>query len=76
MSVELRSEALTTFLEARTREGFDIETRTATQAVIVRRRQLFLLLRPFRPRAGDVRLVVSVDSDGGIRTDAAEPRRW
>jgi hypothetical protein len=76
MSVDARREALTSFLDARTREGFDVETRTATQAVIVRRRQLFLLLRPFRSGAGDVRLVVSVDSDGGISTAAAEPRRW
>lgn len=76
MSVDDRSEALTTFLEARAREGFDVETRTATQAVIVRRRQRFLLLRPFRPGVGDVRLVVSVDSDGGVSTSAAEPRRW
>jgi hypothetical protein len=76
MRDETRTEALTTFLDDRTRAGFRVETRTATQAIIVRRRRLFVFLRPFRRGAGDVRLVVSVDSDGGIDTVAAEPRRW
>lgn len=76
MSDATRTEALTSFLDGRAREGFHIETRTATQAVIVRHRTVFLPLRPFRRGAGDIRLVVSVDSEGGITTVAAEPRRW
>ena len=71
-----RAEALTTFLDGQARAGFRVETRSATQAVIVRRRALFLPLRTFRRGAGDIRLVVAVDSDGNITTVAAEPRRW
>ena len=64
----VRTEALSTFLDDRARAGYSVETRTATQAVIVRRRRLFL--------RGDTRLVVSVDHEGLVSTVAAEPRRW
>jgi hypothetical protein len=70
-----RNAALTAFLEERAAAGYLVETRTATQAVIVRRGTLFRLGRIRRGRAED-RLVVSVDSDGAITATAAEPRRW
>jgi hypothetical protein len=71
-----RSAALTAFLEQQESAGYRVETRTATQAVIARRRSLFPLARLRRGGGGDRRLVVSVDSDGAITTAAAEPRRW
>jgi anti-sigma factor RsiW len=72
----VRTEALSTFLDDRARAGYSVETRTATQAVIVRRRRMFSLLGMLRPGAANVRLVVSVDHDGLVSTVAAEPRRW
>ena len=69
--VDGRNAALTAFLEERASAGYLVETRTATQAIIVRRRRF-----PFRRGRGEHRLVVSVDSDGAITTIAAEPRRW
>jgi hypothetical protein len=66
---------LTAFLDERATAGYRIETRTATQAIIVRRRRYPFLLGRLRAR-DDHRLVVSVDSDGAITTVAAEPRRW
>jgi hypothetical protein len=74
-SLDGRNLALTAFLEERMSAGYLVETRTATQAVIVRPRSPFLLGRLGRGR-GDHRLVVSVDSDGAITTIVAEPRRW
>jgi hypothetical protein len=75
--MDIRNEALTAFLEERTGAGYRIETRTATQAIIVRQRRLtFFPLGRFRRGTGDSRLVVSVDSEGAISTIAAEPRRW
>ena len=67
-----RRAALTTHLEREAARGFDIETRTATQAVIVRSRRgwRFLLAR----RAE--RHVLSVDESGQVTTRAAEPVRW
>jgi hypothetical protein len=71
-----RREALQDFLEVRTRAGYRIETQTATQAIIVRRSRLRFLLGRLHTGAAEDRLVVSVDSEGQIRTVAAEPRRW
>jgi hypothetical protein len=72
---ELRRRALTAFLEERRREGYRIETRTDTHAIIgppERRRSLRQLVR--RP-GSFARQVVSVDRDGDISTRPAEPRR-
>jgi hypothetical protein len=75
-SVDRREEALTAFLDERIRAGYSVETRTATQAIIVRHGRLSFLLGRFRGGSDDRRLVVSVDSEGGITAVAAEPRRW
>jgi hypothetical protein len=71
---ELRRSALTIFLEERRREGYRIETRTDTHAIIgpPDRRSLRRLLR--RPGSFQ-RQVVSVDRDGDVSVRAAEPRR-
>ena len=73
---EVRKEALSAFLEARVREGFRIETRTDTHAIIVaadRRRSFFDRLRRAKPSE---RQVVSVDEHGEVTTSPAEALRF
>jgi hypothetical protein len=72
---ERRRSALTAFLDARVREGYRVETRTGTHAIIApadRRRSFLDLLR--KPRV-PAREVVSVDSEGVVSTRPAEPLR-
>ena len=73
---EARSAALDAYLARRATEGFRVETRSDVQAVIVRRHQLYLLLRWFAREQAEQRLVVSVDEHGQIEQRAAEPLRW
>jgi hypothetical protein len=71
----LRKSALTAFLDARVHEGYRVETRTDTHAIIApahRRRSLLDLLR--KPKV-PARQVVSVDSEGVVSTSPAEPLR-
>lgn len=72
---DLRAAALDAYLARREGDGYSIETRTAVQAVIVRRRWGFAR-RFTRTSAGERRLVVSVDELGEVSASAAEPRRW
>jgi hypothetical protein len=72
---DLRTAALDAYLARREGDGYLIETRTAVQAVIVRRRWDFVR-RFMRTGAGERRLVVSVDEHGEVSAVAAEPRRW
>lgn len=70
-----RKTALTSFLDARVREGYSVETRTDTHAIIApphRRRSFLDLVR--KPKA-PARQVVSVDSDGEVTMRPAEPLR-
>jgi hypothetical protein len=53
-------------------QGYLIETRTGTQAVIVGRSRLPFAI-PWRPAR---RFVVSVDEHGVVTSAAAEPVRW
>jgi hypothetical protein len=70
-----RKAALDAYLARREADGYLVETRTAVQAVIVRRRWDFA--RWFtRTGAGERRLVISVDEHGEVSAVAAEPRRW
>ena len=69
---ELRTSALTLFLEARVEEGYVIETRTDTHAIIAPAGGLSSL-NPFRKASG--RLVISVDDEGNVTTEPAEPLR-
>ncbi len=72
---ELRRSALTAFLDERVREGYRVETRTDTHAIIgpaERRRSVLDLLR--RPTTL-ARQVVSVDRDGEVSIGPAEPLR-
>jgi hypothetical protein len=71
---ELRRSALTAFLDARVREGYRVETRTDTHAIIAPagRRSL---LDVFRRQEVPVRQVISVDSEGVVSMRPAEPLR-
>jgi hypothetical protein len=69
---EMRKRALTAFLEARVKEGFRIETRTDTHAIIGPARRLSFLDR-FRKAPG--RQVISVDEHGEVTMRPAEPLR-
>jgi hypothetical protein len=71
----LRICALSEFLEQRIAEGFKIETRTDTHAIIVAPRRLAGPLRPYR-RLRDRRHVISVDQNGVVTDEVAEPIRW
>jgi hypothetical protein len=69
-----RKDALTAFLETRVDEGFRIESRTPTQAIVVPARSWSLLAR-FRKADSPGRQVVQVDVDGQVTMSPAEPLR-
>jgi hypothetical protein len=74
---DLRSAALDAYLVRREADGYRVETRTAVQAVIVRRRRgWYIVQRLARSSGAERRLVVSVDEHGEVSADAAEPLRW
>lgn len=68
-----RKNALDAFLERKVAEGFTIETRTDTQAIITEAGQR--LWRRLHRGGGFRRHVVEVDEDGIVTMSAAEPRR-
>jgi hypothetical protein len=70
---ELRKNALTTFLDARVDEGFRIETRADTHAIIVPAAGRWSFLE--RLRKAPARHVVSVDQHGHVTMAPAEPLR-
>jgi hypothetical protein len=63
-----RRDALDAFLETKLREGFEIETRTNTHAIVAHRKFLRLFRSPER-------YVVSVDEHGRVTMVPAEPIR-
>jgi hypothetical protein len=71
-----RTDALNSYLETKTSAGYRIESRTATQAIIVRRHWPLFLFNRFRSGTGQSRKVVSVDDVGNVSTIDAERRRW
>jgi hypothetical protein len=75
-AAEARSVALDAYLARRSAQGFRVETRSGSQAVIVRRHRLYFLLRWVAHGRAEQRLVVSVDQHGEIASLAAEPVRW
>jgi hypothetical protein len=71
----VRQDALTAFLEARLDEGYLVETRTDTHAIIVRpAKRAWTLARFGRQQAAD-RQVIEVDSTGSVTASPAEPLR-
>lgn len=75
-AADVRSAALDAYIERRAAQGFRVETRSGGQAVIVRRHQLYFLLRWFALGLAEQRLVVSVDQHGEVGVLAAQPVRW
>ena len=67
-----RREALDTFLEQKVEEGYVIETRTDTHAIISLRPKG---LKRFTSGADPGRYVIEVDEDGSATMRPAEPRR-
>jgi hypothetical protein len=67
-----RKEGLDAFLEQKVEEGYTIETRTDTHAIIVRRPKG---LKRFTSGADPGRYVVEVDEAGVASMRPAEPRR-
>lgn len=64
-----RENALDGFLETKLREGFVIETRTETHAIVAHRKSFLGRLR------APERYAVSVDEHGGVTMIPAEPKR-
>jgi hypothetical protein len=67
-----RKDALDAFLHQRVSDGYVIETRTDTHAIISRRPKG---LKRFTSGADPGRYVVEVDEDGSATMRPAEPRR-
>ena len=67
-----RKDGLDAFLDQKVEEGYTVETRTDTQAIIARRPRG---LRRFTSGADPGRYVVEVDEDGIATMRPAEPRR-
>ena len=67
-----RKDGLDAFLEEKLTEGFTVETRTNTHAIIFRRPKG---LRRFTSGDDPGRFVVEVDEDGRVTMREAEPRR-
>jgi hypothetical protein len=67
-----RKEGLDAFLDQKVEEGYTIETRTDTHAIIVRRPKG---LKRFTSGADPGRYVVEVDEGGVAAMRPAEPRR-
>jgi hypothetical protein len=68
--------ALDAHIARRTAQGFRVETRSGTQAVLVRRHPLYFALRWFAHGLAEQRYVVSVDQHGEVASEVAEPLRW
>ena len=76
MTADARSLALDAYLARRAAQGFRVETRSGSQAVIVRRHQLYFALRWVARGHAEQRYVISVDQHGEVDSLAAESIRW
>jgi hypothetical protein len=70
-----RRDALDAYLEAKLREGFRIETRTDTHAIVVAREPWKSVLSRLRGRGAANRYVLSVDEHGEVTMAPAVPKR-
>jgi hypothetical protein len=73
---DVRKNALTAFLDERLAEGFHIETRTDTHAIIVPAHRKGSFLDRFRKPKVSARQVISVDQQGRVTMAPAEPLRF
>ena len=72
---DMRKSALTAFLDARVAEGFRVETRTDTHAIIAQGHQRWWAFRRLRGPKASARQVISVDQHGDVTMVPAEPLR-
>jgi hypothetical protein len=72
---ELRKNALTAFLDERVLEGYRVETRTDTHAIIAPADRGWPFLVSLRKRHRPERQVISVDQSGEVTMAPAEPLR-
>ena len=72
---EIRKSALTAFLDARAGEGYRIETRTDTHAIIVPADRGWSVLGRLRKTKPPARQVISVDEHGEVTMAPAEQLR-
>ncbi len=72
---EIRKNALTAFLQARVGEGFRIETRTDTHAIMVPADRGWSFLDRLRKAKAPARQVISFDEHGEVTMAPAEPLR-
>jgi hypothetical protein len=70
-----RREAISAYLDDRVAEGFRVESRTDTQAIIAPAPSRLSFLRRFHRTAPLERQVVSVDVDGNVTASPAQPLR-
>ena len=75
-TAESRSAALDAYLTERGAHGFQVETRSGRQAVIVRRHPLHFALRWLAKDRAEQRFVISVDEHGTVAAVPAQPLRW
>ena len=73
--IDERKQALDAYLVGRTADGFQVESRTDTQAIITRKGLVAGLLERVG-LDGRKRQVVSVDEHGIVTARPAEPVRW
>ncbi len=71
----VRRDMLTAFLDARVGEGYVVESRTDTQAIMVAGDQPASFFGRFRPQPPRVREVVAVDAAGEVTVEPAIPLR-
>jgi hypothetical protein len=70
-----RRQALGAYLDERVAEGFRVESRTDTQAIIAPAPSRLSFLHRFRKSDAAERRVVSVDVDGNVTSSPAQPLR-
>jgi len=70
-----RKQALDAYLVARSAEGFHVESRADTHAIITRKGLVPRLLERIGMN-GSKRQVISVDEHGNVTARPAEPVRW
>jgi len=73
---DARKDALSAFLEARLREGYRIETRTDTHAIIAPAKRARSFLDRLRRVKRPGRQVVAVNEHGEVTMAPAEPLRF
>jgi len=75
VEIDNRRQALDAYLTARSMDGFQVESRTDTQAIIRRKGAVAGLLHRVGLN-GRKRQVISVDEHGTVTAEPAQPVRW